>query len=221
MNARPPGRSDEGFVPFRVFVGVGSNIEPNKNVRRALSLLAKRSDLRVVGISTFFRTPALPGPEAPDGQREDHPDYLNGVLELRTALDPGSLSDVLEEVERALGRVRGPDKYAPRTMDLDLLLYLPPPSMDVPPLRDGAALLPSSTPASFTGPDGTSHEWPAPHKEIRTRAFVAVPLFELVPDLLLPPDRKPLAELAAAFPGPGGIPEPDLTRELRSAFLAG
>jgi len=199
---------------------VGSNIDPKENVRRALALLAKRSDLQVVGISTFYRTPALQGPDAPTGQGEDQPDYLNGVLELRTVLDPGSMTDVLEEVEQALGRVRGPDRYAPRTMDLDLLLYLPSPSPDIPPLCQGPPVAHPATPRWPTGPDGTPREWPPPHKEIRSRAFVAVPLWEIAPDLLLPPEGTPLAELASSFPGPGGTPESGLTRELRGAFLA-
>jgi 7,8-dihydro-6-hydroxymethylpterin-pyrophosphokinase len=84
-------------------------------------------------------------------------------------------------------------------MDLDLLLFLSP------------ARLRTS---------GVSHgETAPPHPEIRTRAFVAVPLLELAPDLLLPPDGTPLKDIADAFPGPGGEAETTLTERIRERFL--
>ena len=184
----------------RAFVGVGTNIRPEESVFGALELLERHSGIWIVGISTFYRTTALPAPGAPPSIGDEAPDYLNGVLELRTGLNHGELAGALENVEAALGRVRTAEKYAPRTMDLDLLLFFPSSRPEVS-LQDS----PSST--------------PPPHSEIRSRAFVAIPLLELAPDLLLPPDQTPLGEVAAAFPGPVGQPEGLLTERLRDRFL--
>jgi 2-amino-4-hydroxy-6-hydroxymethyldihydropteridine diphosphokinase len=192
--------SDAAAPSARAFVGVGSNIRPEENVLGALALLERNPGIRIVGVSTFYRTPALPAPGASEASVEAAPDYLNGVVELRTVLDAGTLAVALEETEAALGRVRTAERYASRTMDLDLLLFLSPA-----PLRTS----------------GVSHgeTAPPPHPEIRTRAFVAVPLLELAPDLLLPPDGTPLKDIADAFPGPGGEAEITLTERIRERFL--
>lgn len=161
-------------------------------------MLASADGVCLTGISTLYRTPALPRPEGA-GEKEssggkeagEDPDFLNGVLEIRTALDGPGIEELLNEIEEALGRIRLPDKYAPRTMDLDLLVYLPP--------GEGAF---------------------APHPDVFSRAFVALPLLELAPELALPPDGPPLREVAAAFQDPGGKEEADLTADLRSRFLA-
>jgi 2-amino-4-hydroxy-6-hydroxymethyldihydropteridine diphosphokinase len=98
----------------RAFIGVGSNIEPRYNVRAALRLLEDR--VRVVGVSTFYRT-------EPIGRPHD-PAFVNGVVAIETPLVARELkSNVLRTIERELGRRRGSDVNAPRTIDLDLLLY--------------------------------------------------------------------------------------------------
>jgi 2-amino-4-hydroxy-6-hydroxymethyldihydropteridine diphosphokinase len=97
----------------RVFVGVGSNVAPEENVTRALRLLD--GEIGLLGISTFYRTPALNRPE-------DLP-YVNGVVEVGDALGPFDLKELLRHIERALGRERAADRCAPRTMDLDLLIH--------------------------------------------------------------------------------------------------
>ena len=181
----------------RAFIGVGSNIRPEENVTKAVDLLLRNPNLRVVGVSTFYRTQALLAPGVPTGPRHVNPDYLNGVLEVETALGPSALSAVLEEVERALGRVRGPDKFAPRTMDLDLLIVLPP-------LH------------GLISREGVGQEPYPPHPEVRTRAFVALPLFELDPGLLLPPEGTPISEVAESFRGFEGEREEAITAQLRS-----
>lgn len=190
---RPPTRA-------RVFVGVGSNIDPEENVIEALGLLFSMDGIEVTGISTFYRTPSLPPPDRSRAPRGSDADYLNGVLELRTSLDPDGLGSVLSGIEAKLGRVRGGPKYAPRTMDLDILLFLP---AEAP----GPAAPPS--PRSMT----------PTHLDILSRAFVALPLLELAPNLLLPPDGVPLVEVAASFSGPGGEAERALTERLRARFL--
>lgn len=98
----------------RVFVAVGSNIEPAVHVCRALRLLIRR--VRVDGVSTFYRTAAL--------GRAGQADFVNGVWALRTELAPRQLKEeILRDIERRLGRRRSADKHADRPIDLDLVLY--------------------------------------------------------------------------------------------------
>jgi 2-amino-4-hydroxy-6-hydroxymethyldihydropteridine diphosphokinase len=122
------------------------------------------------------------------------PTFYNGVLEVHTTLSVCALEEVLAQTEAAMGRVRGEDRDAPRPMDLDLLLFLPG-------ARDERA------------------EARPPHRDLLTRAFVAIPLFELDPDLLLPPDQIPLRALAHSFSDPGGDPLLEFTQSLRRRFL--
>lgn len=98
---------------MRVFVGLGSNIEPRENLRRAVALLRERS--RLVALSPVYRT-------APVG-RADRPPFLNAAVELDDPRDPGELKyRLLRPIEAELGRVRTADRHAPRPIDLDLLL---------------------------------------------------------------------------------------------------
>lgn len=181
----------------RAFVGVGSNINPFENVFQALQELENAPGVEVSGISTFYRTRALPAPGATRRSPGKEPDYLNGVLALRTTLDPAALCRALEDIEAALGRVRTNEKFISRTMDLDLLLFLPP------------GVWETTSPPDI----------PRLHPEVRSRPFVAIPLMELAPDLLLPPDGTPLKEVAATFAGPGGDAESTFTERLRARFL--
>ncbi|MCF7975043.1 MAG: 2-amino-4-hydroxy-6-hydroxymethyldihydropteridine diphosphokinase [Phycisphaerae bacterium] len=96
------------------YVSVGSNIEPEFHIEAGLDLLQKK--VCVTAVSTFYRTEPI--------GRPDHPQYLNGVFEIRTdmpACDIASL--VLHPIESQQGRIRTEDKYASRTLDLDLILY--------------------------------------------------------------------------------------------------
>jgi len=96
------------------YVSVGSNIEPEFHIEAALSFLI---DTRLVtAVSTFHRT-------EPIGRPEQDP-YLNGVFEIRTNLPACEVTPViLHPIETELGRVRSEDKFASRTLDLDLILY--------------------------------------------------------------------------------------------------
>ena len=88
----------------RVFIGVGLNISPEANIRAAIRLLARR--VRVVDLSTFYRTPAEGRPEQPD--------YINGVVAIETDLPPETLkNEVLRPIERRLGRRRKDDNSRP------------------------------------------------------------------------------------------------------------
>lgn len=98
---------------MRVLIGLGSNIEPEENLRRAAALLRERS--RLVALSPVYRT-------APVG-RPDLPPFLNAAAELEDGRDPAELKyGLLRPIEAELGRVRTADRNAPRPIDLDLLL---------------------------------------------------------------------------------------------------
>ena len=162
------------------YIGVGSNIEPEINIVRALDLLRQCS--RAVATSTFHRTRAI----GPPGQ----PDYLNGVWRIETTVTPHDLKfRVLRRIEEQLGRIRGPDKYAPRTIDLDVLLC-------------GGEVV--------SDPDCRI---PAP--EIRQRPFLVVMLLELDPDLVLPDTGESLASLLKPFDAKDWEPAVEFTQILR------
>jgi 2-amino-4-hydroxy-6-hydroxymethyldihydropteridine diphosphokinase len=101
--------------PVRAYVGLGANLGDRElAIRRAIDLLDVTSAVRVVRVSTLRETE----PWGPIQQ----PPFLNGAAELETDLPPQELLGVLLDVERRLGRVRA-ERYGPRTIDLDLLLY--------------------------------------------------------------------------------------------------
>lgn len=91
---------------------------------------------------------------------QDQPDYLNAVVKFQTDLDPLALLDVLQDIETHHGRVRSGERWGPRTLDLDLLLY-----------ADQVIDTPRLT---------------VPHPGIADRSFVLLPLAELTPDLTIP-----------------------------------
>ncbi|MDX9973070.1 MAG: 2-amino-4-hydroxy-6-hydroxymethyldihydropteridine diphosphokinase [FCB group bacterium] len=154
---------DSGEPETLVYIGIGSNIEPERNIPRALELLAEKVDLRAV--SPFYRSAAV----GPPGQ----PDFLNGVCRIATTLGARALkNDVLRAVEAALGRVRGADKYAPRTIDLDILLY-------------GAEVY-------------DEEDLRIPDPDIRTRPFVAVPLLAVAPGAVLADTGECVIDLPVA-----------------------
>lgn len=165
-----PGSGD------RAFLSVGSNLGPEENVSAALGLLLATPGVEITGISTFYWTPPLAAPGAPADSVAGDPDFLNGVLEIQTSLAPEALVEALGIIEVALGRVPSEDKYAPRTLDLDLLLcesHPHPPHQDIrtrpwvalpllelaPDLRlppDGISL--ADVARAFTGPGGRADE---------------------------------------------------------------
>jgi 2-amino-4-hydroxy-6-hydroxymethyldihydropteridine diphosphokinase len=163
----------------RAFVAIGSNIGPAKNVRKAIRLLAER--VRVVAVSTVYRTRPL-------GRREQD-DFYNCVLEIETSAPPSHLKIHLRELETQLGRIRSDDTFAPRTIDLDLVLY-----DDL--VTDTADLK-------------------LPDPEIAARPFLAIPLSELAPDLLIPGSGIRVSDLAARLPQSGMVPLVSYTEQLR------
>lgn len=154
----------------RAFVAVGSSVDAERNVERAVRILA--TSAKLVGVSTFYRTAAVGRPSAAS--------FVNGVVELTTRRRPHALKRHLRGIEHALGRVRTEDRDADRTIDLDLILY------DELVVRAANLVLPD--------PD------------IVTRSFLAGPLHELAPELVLPGERTPIRDVALAL-GSAGLQE--------------
>jgi 2-amino-4-hydroxy-6-hydroxymethyldihydropteridine diphosphokinase len=166
------------------FIAVGSNIDPQENILRAL--LALKKYMAITGVSNFYQTKAVGA--------SDQPDFLNGVIKVRTYRGPRTLKfEVLRNVEAKLGRVRCADKFAARTIDLDMILY-------------GTVVMDE--------PDLI-----LPDPAIRTYPFVAVPLLELAPDLILPDTCTPLWAQRSANLKTDLLPQPEFTDRLRQFIL--
>jgi 2-amino-4-hydroxy-6-hydroxymethyldihydropteridine diphosphokinase len=145
------------------YVGIGSNIgEPRRQLQAAIEELKKLPDSAVVLASGLYRS-------APLGYA-NQPDFLNAVVQIDTRLSPEALLDRLREIEDRHGRER-PFPGAPRTLDLDLLLYGDR-TIDTPRLK-------------------------VPHPRMHERAFVLKPLAEIAPDVAIPGHGPARALLSA------------------------
>lgn len=163
----------------RAFIGIGSNINPAKNVRAALRRLAKQT--RLIGVSTVYCTEPL----GPPGQTS----YFNCVAEIETELSPAQVKHaMLRPIEKELWRVRTHDKYAPRTIDFDLIVY-----------------------GDLAMDDGDIR---LPDPDIFERPFLAIPLAELAPDLVLA--GKCAREIAAGMARDGMEPMRDYSWLLKA-----
>lgn len=135
------------------YLGIGSNLDnPLAQVRLALKSLAAVPDTRLLGQSSLYRSAPL-GPL-------DQPHYINAVASIETALDPLALLDALQAIELAQGRVRTGERWGPRTLDLDILMY-------------GDEII-------------STERLTVPHPGLQQRNFVLYPLQELAPQLVLP-----------------------------------
>ena len=142
------------------YVALGSNLgDKEANLRRALELLQQRG-VEVVKTSSFICT-------EPYGVT-DQPQFLNGVCEVRTSLEPLELLHTLLDIEQEMGRVRL-RHWGERNIDLDLLLYEDV-VMDIPQLK-------------------------LPHPDMQNRDFVLLPLAEIAPELVHPTLQKTISEL--------------------------
>lgn len=168
-----------------VYVGVGSNIAPEKNI--VLALDALRRATTVTGLSTFYWSTAL--------ERPAQPRFLNGVVRIETSVAPRHLKfDVLRRIEQDLARVRTDDRHAARTIDLDILLY-------------GREIV--------SEPDLI-----IPDPDIALRPFLAVPLLDLDPGLILPGTATRLSSQITPGASSGLEPAPAFTERLRTRCVA-
>jgi 2-amino-4-hydroxy-6-hydroxymethyldihydropteridine diphosphokinase len=142
-----------GREPVTAYVGLGANLgDAAAAVRAALDALGRIPGTDVVGRSSLYRS----APVDATG-----PDFVNAVAAVRTSLGAPALLAALQAIEHAAGRER-PWHHAPRTLDLDLLLY---------------------GDASIDSPALT-----VPHPRMRQRAFVLLPLAQLAPERVAPAD---------------------------------
>lgn len=150
----------------RVYIGLGSNLaEPQQQLTAALDALRALPECEWVGVSSFYLSDPL-GPA-------DQPRYMNAVAALDCALSPLALLDALQQIEQQQGRERKAERWGPRTLDLDILLF-------------GNQIL-------------QEERLTVPHYHMHARAFVLYPLAELAPDLQLP-DGRDLQQMLASCP---------------------
>lgn len=151
--------------PVPAWVGLGANLgDTQATLAAAIDALAALPATQLVATSSCYRSAPLDA---------SGPDYLNAVVQLRTALAPHELLARLQAIEAQHGRAR-PWHNAPRTLDLDLLLY-------------GEQMI--DTP-----------QLEVPHPRMHQRAFVLAPLAECWPDVVVPGwgrARELLAAVAA------------------------
>jgi 2-amino-4-hydroxy-6-hydroxymethyldihydropteridine diphosphokinase len=144
-------------------IGVGSNLaSPRAQVERALQCLARLPQSRLLRSSRLYRS-------APWGML-DQPEFVNAAAAIETGLSPSALMQALLAIEREAGRDRSGERWGPRILDLDLLLY-------------GALVL-------------AEPGLQLPHPHLHERAFVLLPLAEITPDLDVP-GRGPISALLA------------------------
>ena len=147
----------------RAFLGLGANIgNREENLRLALRWLSRAC--RVVATSSLYRSAAVVVEGAEPG-----PDYLNAACEIETDLAPDELLRFVKDIEYEMGR-RPAERWAPRIIDIDLLLY-------------GDVVVSS---AALT----------VPHALLAERNFVLVPLAELAPGAMHPVAKRTIGELA-------------------------
>jgi 2-amino-4-hydroxy-6-hydroxymethyldihydropteridine diphosphokinase len=135
-----------------VFVALGSNLDdPESKVRQGIAALAELPRARLVAASSLYRSAAL--------GHADQPDFVNAVAQLSTKLAPQAVLALLLTMEIRFGRERS-FRNAPRTLDLDLLLY----------------------DAQRIAEPGLA----VPHPRMHERAFVLAPLLEIAPECVIP-----------------------------------
>ncbi|GIZ12253.1 2-amino-4-hydroxy-6-hydroxymethyldihydropteridine diphosphokinase [Pseudomonas sp. NCCP-436] len=137
----------------RVYIGLGSNLAtPRQQLAAAFEALANLPHSHLAAHSSLYASDPLGPP--------DQPRYVNAVAALDTELTPWQLLDALQGIEQAQGRVRKAERWGPRTLDLDILLF-------------GERII-------------SDERLTVPHYHMHARPFVLYPLAELDPSLRLP-----------------------------------
>ncbi len=147
----------------KVAIALGSNLGDSIAIlEAAIKALEKMPGIEIIIVSSWYETKAIGPPQ---------PNYINGCVSVRTEQKPHSLLQILLEIEKEFGRIRR-EKWGPRTLDLDLLLYddliLETPTLQI------------------------------PHPRIRERAFVLAPLAEIESSWIEPVSGKTIKELLKA-----------------------
>jgi 2-amino-4-hydroxy-6-hydroxymethyldihydropteridine diphosphokinase len=154
---------------IEVYIGLGSNLAlPEKQLRAACVSLAELPGSELIRCSSLYRSQPM-GPQ-------DQPDYVNAVALIKTTLSPDNLLQHTQLIENQQGRIRKADRWGPRTLDLDMLLF---------------------------GQQQIDNEYlTVPHCGMKQREFVLYPLFEIAPDLILPCGEE-LSDLVIKCPKNG------------------
>ncbi len=156
--------------PVTAYIGLGSNLEnPEQQLREARAAIAKLNGVTELAMSSLYHSAPM-GPS-------DQPDYVNAVMAVSTTLEPLQLLDALQAIEQAQGRVRSGERWGPRTLDLDLLLYGEQ-IIDLPRLN-------------------------VPHPGLAQREFVLYPLAEIAPPEFNVPGHGALGDLLKQCPDRG------------------
>lgn len=149
-----------------VYLGLGANLNaPRKQIHAAVAALKALNDVEFVCVSHDYASKPM-GPQ-------DQPDYVNAVACVKTALKPEQLLDITQAIELKHGRVRKEERWGPRTLDIDILLF----GNDV-----------INTPRLTV-----------PHYGLTEREFVVYPLLEIAPTLVLP-NNQSLADITKTLP---------------------
>jgi len=157
----------------RVFIGVGSNQGDRlANISQAIQRLAASPECQLIQMATIQETTPMGGP--PQGP------FLNTVVELRTSLSPGELLKRLKQIEQEIGRQPQAQRWGPRPIDLDILLY------DHHVIREP--------------------ELTIPHEQMPMRSFVLEPLAQLAPDFIHPVLGRSVLELLQQLAKPPSPP---------------
>jgi 2-amino-4-hydroxy-6-hydroxymethyldihydropteridine diphosphokinase len=147
--------------PVIAYIGIGSNVGDRLGwLQQAVDRLARLPDTAVTGVSRVYMTEPFGDP--------DQGRYFNAVVEVRTSLDPANLRARCKEIEQELGRPGQYQRWSPRTIDLDILLY-------------GGRCIENELLV-------------IPHAEMHRRKFVLVPLLDIA-NPLHPRLRQSIAEL--------------------------
>jgi 2-amino-4-hydroxy-6-hydroxymethyldihydropteridine diphosphokinase len=161
----------------RVYLSLGSNLGDRLDLlRAAVRQLRETADIAIVDTSPLYESE--PWEEEPGQTESERPWYLNCVIAVETALPPRALLDRVQAIEGALGRTRAPEqtpearRFAPRTVDIDILFY-----------EDQV----------ISAPDDLQ----IPHLLAAERAFVLRPLADIAPDLTHPTLYRRVQELLA------------------------
>lgn len=151
------------------YIGMGSNLnDPIEQITQARDAISQGESSREIAFSSLYQSIPM-GPS-------DQPDYVNAVMAIETKAAPLDLLHFLQQIEDQQGRVRIGERWGPRALDLDILLY-------------GEDIIET---AQLT----------VPHYGLSERAFVLYPLYEICPGLEIP-NRGSLKKLIESCPGNG------------------
>lgn len=135
------------------YIAIGSNLaDPVVQANNAIEALRHHPHIKLIACSSLYSSTPM-GPQ-------DQPDYINAVAEIQTELSPLELLDNTQAIEQQQGRVRKDERWGPRSLDLDILLY-------------GDQVI-------------DNERLTVPHYGMKVREFVLYPLYEIAPNLSLP-----------------------------------